>query len=342
MSDTEHPTAATRRPTIRDVARKAAVSKSLVSLVYSDPQAVSPARRQRVLAAAEELGYRPNSVARSLNGTRDDLVGILVADPRNPVLDAVVEAAQEEFERVGLLGLMTGAVRPRADPHGLDLRVVAMVADLRPARILIVGSVPDMGDIARLVTGARIVVASAYPDGIDASSVRGDDDRGIRLVVDHLRGLGHRRIAYVGGGDVPFAVSRARSFADAAADAGLTDVTIVPADFSERAGYRAAAACLDSSEPPTAIVSVNDLAGIGALTAVRRRGLGDRVAVTGYDNTYLAALGPIDLTSVEPGNGEIGRRAAQLLTSDAGAGGDVLVTPELVVRASTRGVVATA
>lgn len=125
------------RPTIRDVAKRAGVSKSLVSLVYSTPDSVGAERRQRVLGAAAELGYRPNHIARSLNGRRDDIVGILVADRRNPVLDAVVEAARQELERAGVLGLMTSAVRSRAGAREaeLDVDIVSMVADLRPSRL---------------------------------------------------------------------------------------------------------------------------------------------------------------------------------------------------------------
>lgn len=327
--------AGARRPTIRDVAERAKVSKSLVSLVFSAPSSVGPTRRQRVLKAAAELGYRPNQVARSLNGTREDIVGILVSDPRNPVLDEVVESARQELERAGRLGLVTSAVRPGEGEPRLDEAVVSMVADLRPAAVMIVGSVPGMRQIAQAVRGARIVVASAFPEGIESASVRGDDELGIRLLVDHLAGLGHRRIAHVGGGMRPVAAARAQAFEQASAASGCESAGIVHADFTERGGYRAACTLLEHTHPPTAILAVNDLAGIGALAAVAERGLAKRVAVTGYDNTYLARLGPIDLTSVEPGNVEIGRRAARLLMDEVAPQAEVLIRPELVARGST-------
>jgi len=327
-----------RRPTIRDVAGRAGVSKSLVSLVYSSPDLVSDQRRARVLAAAAELGFRPNHIARSLNGRRDDLVGILVSDPRNPVLYEVVESAREELERAGRLGLMTGAVRPGDGPPELDMDVLSMIADLRPSRLLVVGSVPGIERVVQAVGDARLVVASAIVAGSDVASVHGDDRRGMRLVIDHLASLGHRRIAHVGGGELPVATSRARAFVQAMHEHGLVGAAQAPADLTERGGHRAASTLLAMPDPPTAIVAPNDLAAIGALTAVRERGLGDGVAVTGYDNSYLAGLGPIALTSVEPGNAEIGRRAARLLLADEPPRGEVLVAPELVVRASTLGV----
>jgi DNA-binding LacI/PurR family transcriptional regulator len=325
-----------RRATIRDVARLAGVSKSLVSLVYSSPESVSPERTQRVLSAAAELGYRPNHIARSLNGVRGDVVGILVADPHNPVLDDVVEAARVALERAGRLGLLTSAVLPGTGPAHLDRDVVSMVADLRPSGLLVVGSVPDMATVVTAVDGARIVIASARAGGArDVASVRGDDDAGMRLVVDHLVGLGHRRIGHIGGEGSPVAVGRVRAFSAAMVEHGLEGDVIESSDFTERAGYRAALALLDRDEPPTAITGLNDLAAIGALTAVRERGLGDRVAVTGYDNTYLAGLGLIGLTSVEPGNAEIGRRAAELLLDPDASPVEILVAPELMVRASS-------
>jgi DNA-binding LacI/PurR family transcriptional regulator len=328
--------AGSKRPTIRDVAVRANVSKSLVSLVYSAPDSVSPARKQRVLDAAAELGFRPNHIARSLSGVRDDVIGILVADPRNPVFDEVVEAAREEFERAGRLGLMTSAVRPGTGEPELDVDVVSMIADLRPSRLLVVGSVPEMNRIARGVGSTRIIVASAFADDVDVASVRGDDARGIRLVVEHLAQLGHTRIAHIAGGEFPVALQRARAFAEALAERGLESRGVIGAGFTERDGYRATASLLDGDDPPTAIVAVNDLSAIGAMTAIRERGLAGRVAVTGYDNTYLAALGPIALTSVEPGNAEIGRRSARLLLRTSQPPHEVLIAPRLVVRSSTQ------
>ena len=98
-----------KRPTLRDVASAASVSKSLVSLVYANPDAVSDARRERVLAAADELGYRPNLVARSLRSTGGNLVLILVADLHNPLFADIIDAAREELSRAGQVSLLTAS-----------------------------------------------------------------------------------------------------------------------------------------------------------------------------------------------------------------------------------------
>lgn len=321
---------------MRDVAERAAVSKSLVSLAFSSPDSVSAARLARILAAAEALGFRPNRVARSLNGARDDFVAILVADSRNPVFAEVVDAARASLSAGGRLGLMTSALLPNASvgPE-LDLEAVAMLGDLQPAGVIVVGSVPRMDRVVEAMGSARIVIASARPDRLaGAATVRGDDEAGVRLVVDHLVELGHRRIGHVGGAGGRVASGRADAFVAAVRDRGLAADLVAESDFSETAGFRAAQALMDLDAPPTAITAVNDLAAIGVTAALRQRGLMDSVAVTGYDNTFLAALGAVELTSVDPDNTTIGHRAAELLLSEENAG-EVLIAPTLRVRASS-------
>jgi DNA-binding LacI/PurR family transcriptional regulator len=210
-----------------------------------------------------------------------------------------------------------------------------MLGDLQPSGLIVVGSVPTMDRVVEAMGSARIVIASARPERLaGAATVRGDDEVGLRLVVDHLAGLGHRRIGHVGGAGGRVASGRAAAFVTAMGEHGLDGSRIAESDFSEAAGFRAAQELLDRAEPPTAITAVNDLAAIGVTAAVRQRGLHDVVAVTGYDNTYLAALGAIGLTSVDPHNATIGRRAAEVLLSDDDPG-EVLVAPTLRVRASS-------
>jgi DNA-binding LacI/PurR family transcriptional regulator len=329
-------TTAARRATMRDVAERAAVSKSLVSLAFSSPGSVSPERLARILDAADALGFRPNRVARSLNGARDDFVGILVADSRNPVLAEVVDAARVSLASGGRLGLMTSAVLPNGSARPrLDLDAVAMLGDLQPSGLIVVGSVPTMDRVVQVMGAARIVIASARPGRLAGSAtVRGDDEVGIRLVVDHLVDIGHQRIGHVGGAGGRVATGRAEAFRAAIHEHGLDGGLVAESDFSEAAGYRAALELLDGDDPPTAITALNDLAAIGVTAAVRQRGLTGSVAVTGYDNTYLAALGAVDLTSVDPDNAAIGRRAAELLLSEENPG-EVLIAPTLRIRSSS-------
>lgn len=331
-----------KRPTIRDVAAAAGVSKSLVSLVYSNPESVSEARRNRVTAAADELGFRPNWVARSLAADDGNFVGILVADLHNPLFAEIVDAARLELARAGRFGLMTSAVLPRAagEPE-LDTRILAAFGDLRPSSILVVGSVPDMASLSRLSYDVPIVAASAIPDNLpSAQSVRSNETLGMALVVDHLVERGHTRIAHIGGHGGLVAAKRAEAYELAMTARGLSAYTRVEAsDFSERGGYAASTRLLANPRTrPTAITALNDLAALGALSAADDLGLSvpADVALTGYDNTFLSEIRRISLTSVDPNNAEIGALAARMLiAADGMPGGSYLVAPTLVSRQST-------
>ena len=346
MSTGETKKAPIRRPTIRDVAATAGVSKSLVSLVYSKPASVSEKRRQRVLDAADELGFRPNWVARSLATDNGHFVGILVADLHNPLFAEIVDAARIELARAGQFGFMTSAVLPRSgEEPQLDSRIIAAFSDLRPSGILVVGSVPGMASLSRLSYGVPIVVASAVADDLpSAMTVRVDDELGMRLVIDHLVGAGHRRIAHIGGEGGIVSAQRAQAYRAAMTAHGLkAEIWVHPSDYSEQAGYAATRSLLDSAARPTAITAVNDLAAIGALSAASDAGLTIPVnlAVTGYDNSFVSAIRGVSLTSVDPGNAEIGTQAAKWLScpdNEKRSPGEVyLVRPSLVIRDSTGG-----
>ncbi|HLS92436.1 MAG TPA: LacI family DNA-binding transcriptional regulator [Microbacterium sp.] len=332
------PASSRDRPTIRDVAAHAGVSKSLVSLLFSGGS-VSAERRERILASARELGYRPNLTARTLSASDGGFTGILVADLHNTVFAEVVDAARAELSHEGRAALLTSALL--RDPDGeprLDERALEIFRDLRPRSVLVVGSIPDLPALVDLIEGTPLVVASAVAEGLaPAATVHSDEQAGMALAVSHLVERGHSRIAHVGGRGGEVAVRRERAYARAMADSGLGDAArVAPSDYTERGGYRAAAALLDQADPPTGVVAVNDMAAIGVLAAAAERGV--RLAVTGYDNTALSALRQIDLTSVDPRNAEIGAQAARRIIQAEDGGddaGEILVAPRLVARAST-------
>ncbi|SJM71308.1 LacI family DNA-binding transcriptional regulator [Gulosibacter sp. 10] len=330
-----------KRPTIRDVAARAGVSKSLVSLVFSGGS-VSEDRKQRVLAAAEELGYRRNKTARSLAGADGDFTGILVADLHNSVFVEIVEAARAEFSRTDRGALLTSAAISDADGAlRLDRQALEALADLRPRSVLVVGTVPELEKLVKLVPQVPIVVASAIVEHLAvAATVRTDDWAGIRLAVEHLVGLGHERIAHIGGAGGAVARNRVAGYRAAMDALGLGGLARVEAsDYTERGGYAATRRLLEAGERPTAITAVNDLSAIGALGAIAEAGLDGAIAVVGYDNTSTARLQRVSLTSVDPHNVEIGDQAARMVAAleDGEPLGrrEVLVEPTLAVRDSS-------
>jgi DNA-binding LacI/PurR family transcriptional regulator len=328
-----------RRPTIRDVAERAGVSKSLVSLVMRGQPQVSDEKRQRVLAAAEELGYRLNFAARSLSIVRSGTVGVLLADPRNPALIDVVETAREVLEAADLSPLITNAVLPATSQ--LDAGAIGTLRDLRVEGVLVVGSVPSRAALAEMLGELPVVAASAQADGLRCDAVRTDDTAGMRLVVDHLVDRGHYRIAHLGGRGGAVAENRLRGYREAMNDRGLADEChVADADFSEDAGYRGMAQLLSSSEL-TAVVAVNDLAALGAMSAAADHGLRvpDQLALTGYDDSFVAAIRQISLTSVNADTDGIGARAAARLIERIGGDrsepSEFLLPPTLVIRSSS-------
>ncbi|WP_128376265.1 LacI family DNA-binding transcriptional regulator [Streptomyces cavernae] len=327
-----------RSPTIRDVAERAGVSKSLVSLVLRGSPQVSPEKRRAVLAAVEELGYRPNAAARSLSERRSRTVGVLLNDMRNPWFVELLDGLNSRLHEGGMRMLL-------ADGHlnrrlGDDLTRTFM--DLRVDGLVAVGTLPP-SEALRTAAGLvpTVVAGAREPSLPGVDIVSGDDEHGARLATEHLIALGHRRIAHIAGQGVVGALRR-RSFETVMREHGLAGTAIVAqGDLTEEGGYRATVRLLSSGQRPTAVFAFNDIACVGALSAAEELGL--RVprdlSLVGYDNTYLSRLRHLWLTTVDNASHEVGRRAAgRLLDRIAGParpGEVVLTTPALEVRGTT-------
>ncbi|MEV6739593.1 LacI family DNA-binding transcriptional regulator [Streptomyces sp. NPDC051104] len=329
-----------RPPTIRDVAERAGVSKSLVSLVLRGSDQVRPEKRRAVLAAVEELGYRPNAAARSLSERRTRTVGVLLNDMRNPWFVELLDGLNSRLHDAGLRMLL-------ADGHlnrrlGEDL--TRTFTDLRVDGLIAVGTLPPSEALRRAAARIPTVVAGAREPELPAVDiVANDDEQGARLATEHLIGLGHRRIAHIAGQGVVGALRRS-SFETVMREHGLEDSAIVEqGDLTEEGGHRAAIRLLSARQRPTAVFAFNDIACVGALSAAEELGL--RVprdlSLVGYDNTYLSRLRHLWLTTVDNGSHDVGRRAAARLldriADPARPEELVLTTPALKVRGTTSG-----
>lgn len=327
-----------RPPTIRDVAERAGVSKSLVSLVLRGSEQVRPEKRQAVLAAVEELGYRPNAAARSLSERRTRTVGVLLNDMRNPWFVELLDGLNSRLHDGGLHMLL-------ADGHlnrrlGDDL--IRTFTDLRVDGLVAVGTLPPSEELRTAAGRIPMVVAGAREPalpGVDV--VAGDDELGARLATEHLIGLGHRRIGHIAGQGVVGALRR-RGFEAVMREHGPADAALVAqGDLTEEGGYRATVRLLAGPERPTAVFAFNDMACVGALSAAEELGLKvpRDLSLVGYDNTYLSRLRHLWLTTVDTAGHEVGRRAAQRLLDriddPARPGEVVLTTPALEVRGTT-------
>ncbi|WP_416984714.1 LacI family DNA-binding transcriptional regulator [Streptomyces sp. T028] len=301
-----------RPPTIRDVAERAGVSKSLVSLVLRGSEQVRPEKRQAVLAAVEDLGYRPNAAARSLSERRTRSVGVLLNDLRNPWFVELLDGLNSRLHDSGLRVLLAdGRLNRRL---GEDL--TRTFTELRVDGLIAVGTLPPSEALRAAALHIPTVVAGARePDLPRVDVVACDDERGARLATEHLVALGHRRIAHIAGQGVVGGLRR-RSFETVMSEHGLAaEATVEQGDLTEEGGYRAMVRLLSAPRRPTAVFAFNDIACVGALSAAEESGL--RVprdlSLVGYDNTYLSRLRHLWLTTVDNAGHDVGRGAAQHL-----------------------------
>ncbi|MET7467010.1 LacI family DNA-binding transcriptional regulator [Nonomuraea sp. NPDC005501] len=327
-------------PTITTIAERAGVSIASVSRVLNG----LPTRQEtvrKVMAAAEELGYVRNAVARSLKSRRTHQVAFAMADVGNPAYLAMLREIQPVLKAAGyrLVLHSTGAVV--ADEidvlHSLGERYV-------DGMIMVPLRVTEAHLQMLAAARAPVVVIGSVPEGTPVDNVRADSRTGVRLAVDHLHGLGRRRIALVNGPtDTVPGAARGAAYREALAELGLPyDEDLVEiGDFYRAEGARAVAALLNRVGDVDALLCANDLIALGALDVLRAAGrrVPEDVAVVGMDDTDLAAASWPSLTSVSLGSAERGRAAAELLLDRLQEGEHeprvVTVPPRLVVRAST-------
>ena len=329
---------ASSHPTIIDVARRAGVSKSLVSMVMRGAANVGAERRARVLAAAEELGYRPNAAARSLVRQRTNLVGILLSDLHNPYFTEVVEGIEEAASAADYRALITSGSRVQAR----EARALDTLLQLRVDGLILAGTVLDSRSIRNAARTCPVTLVARATRAAGIDSVVNDDRAGAAMAVDHLRSLGHARIAHIDGGAGAGAASRRSGFLAAMRRHGLErSAQVVGGDFTEAGGAAGVEAVLAAGDPPTAVFVSNDLAAIGSLHALEAAGLavpGD-VSLVGYDNTGLAALGHIGLTTIDQPRHAMGMTGVELLLERVESGRTaprhIVIAPRLVVRRTT-------
>jgi DNA-binding LacI/PurR family transcriptional regulator len=327
-----------RHPTIVDVAERAGVSKSLVSLVLRDAPNVSDAKRAAVTKAADEIGYRPNAVARSLVRRRSYLIGVMVSDLHNPYFTEVIDGIQEAARGSGYHALFnTGGRAAAEEDEALDT-----LLQLRTDGIVMAGPVLSSRRIAAVAASVPVVVVARHSRSPAHDSITNDDRMGARIAVDHLVSLGHRRIAHVDGGRGAGAAQRRAGFLDAMDRHGLrSSARIVTGAFTEEGGRDGVTSLLGDRRGVTAVLVGNDLAAVGALDAFDEHGL--RVpadmSLVGYDNIALAGLGHIDLTTIDQPRRDMGVTAVRLLLErhdeDRRSARHLVVPPSLVVRGST-------
>lgn len=323
-----------RPPTMDDVAAAAGVSRALVSLVMRNAPNVSDKRRKAVLDAADRLGYRPNAAARSLAERRSHTLGVVVNDLHNPFFADLVDGIHEVAQANGFRLLLNTAWRTDVD----ERQAIDAFLEYRVDGILVLGSTTTGDTLREATKNAPLVTIGSVCEGVDA--VVNDDLRGGELAAEHLVELGHRDIVHLDGGNGAGAEHRRTGFSGVMESMGF-EVRIISGEFTEQSGVAAAAELVESGPMPTAVFAANDLAAVGLVDALTVAGhrVPEAVSVIGYDNTYLAKLRHIGLTTINQPRAEMGRLAAEIvmerLETRRRQAVCHVVTPELVVRSTT-------
>jgi LacI family transcriptional regulator len=302
--------------TIRDVARRAGVSTATVSRVLAGIGNPKPETAAAVMAAVDELGYRPSGVARSLRMKRTRTLGLIVTDIQNPFFPELVQATDLAARSLGysiLLG--SAAYDEHRAMHYLDLMV-----DRRVDGMIIASSQVSAATWQWLLASpVPVVVVNAEPSGLPVTVITSDNATGAGLAARHLLELGHRRIAYVRGADSFTAdAPRIEGFRRACAAAGIPaqDVIELRGDAQVEGGERAAGEVL-ALGGVTAIACYNDMTAIGVMRALRaagRRVPGD-VSVIGCDDIAAASWVVPTLSTVAQQKAEMGRLAVERLAA---------------------------
>lgn len=307
-----------------DVARLAGTSTAVVSYVVNNgPRPVAPATRQRVQAAIDQLGYRPNSVAQAMASRRTNLIGMVVPDARQPFFAELAHAVERVASERGKLVLI-------GNSDYVDDREVHYVREflgMRVAGLILISQGPSQraAEEFAAVEGARVVLLHRRPEAIDDVAVVTDDVLGAQLAVRHLLAHGHPYVACFGGPVASTApgdpvVDHIEGWQRAMDEAGApTEGRIVEAPFDRYGAYRAALALLRSPDRPPAVFCSTDDQAIGVLHAAREAGLRvpEDLAVAGFDDIAEAAFCDPPLTTIASDRDAMARAAVDLVLDDS-------------------------
>lgn len=331
--------------TLREVAKSAAVHVSTAS------RAINPETRylvndetvRRVLAAAEQLGYQPNSLARGLKLNRTFTIGVVIPDLTNPVFPPIIRGLEDDLGVVGYTVILgntdNDAERERSVLEAMSRRRVDGLV-LATAR----RDYPVLADLRD--AGVPVVLINRGTDDATVPTVTGDDHAGVGLALRHLAALGHERIAYVAGSQtVSTGFARYQGFVSWMSALGLEldpDRVVFADWFREDAGAQAFRMLLDRRDDFTAVVAGNDLIALGCYDVASERDIAvpADLSVVGYNDIPFSDKFSPPLTTIRVPLYEVGRQATQLLLDlldedrDDGVA-SVRLTPTLVERSST-------
>ena len=323
-----------------DVAEKAGVSRALVSIVFRGEVGAGEETRRRVLRVADEIGYRPDSAARLLARGRSRTLGVMFT-LQQTFHTKLIEAIYPEAERLGYEVLLSGAAQSRSEE-----KAVEALLSHRCESVIVLGSFAKpsfLGELGRRTVAVSVSrrVSHAHVDFVHSAEARG-----VHQAMDHLVGLGHRRIVHIDGGRGPGSAERRRAYRAAMRRHGLmAEERVIPGEHTEASGIetgRLLVAEHDEGRPlPTAVLAGNDRSAMGLLMSLTRAGVEvpRDMSVIGYDDSHLSHLMPIGLTTVRQDAARMAehavRFAVERLEDREREPQEAVLEPELVVRGTS-------
>ena len=329
-----------RNVTSIQVAKQAGVSQSTVSRVFSENSTnVSKKARQKVLKAAQELGYQPNIIARMMSTQQTNIIGIVMATVTSPFYPYVLEKFLEELQAIDRQVLLfTASANQSVDdilPQALQYRVDALI---------ITSAILSSEMIASTVqSGTPLILFNRVVNDSNISAVCADNVAGGRLAANVLLDTGHERLAFINGvHNTSTSQEREYGFIQGLEERGYKAVQRAQGYYTYESGFQATDLLLDGDTPPDAIFCANDIMAIGAVDAIRRRGLmvGQDVSVMGFDNIPMSAWGAYQLTTISQEVDKMIQKTIELMlekmeTPDAPSRVE-RIEGELIIRSSVR------
>jgi LacI family transcriptional regulator len=335
MKNTDrHAGTSERVPTLADVAREAGVAISTASRSFTNPPRVNARTRERIVEAADRLGYRPNALARALESGRTRTVGLVVSDITNPHFFGLIRGAEQQAATAGYTLVLADT---RQSPER-ELEVIARISSFVDGFILAASRLPT-DKLSAKIDNKPVVLVNRQVPGVP--SVVTDHVDGPRHVVEHLHSLGHRRLVFLGGPRQSWSgAMRWNAVRERATTLGMEASLLGPFPPSIEGGPAAADAALGAGA--TAVIAHNDLLAIGALRRFAERGvrIPEQVSVVGFDDIFGSDFCTPPLTTLAGPLEMVGRSAVDLvLAADRPNRGEPipqLTAPaHLVIRSTT-------
>lgn len=328
--------------TISDVAKLAGVSAMTVSRVINNSGYISRETRSRVEAAIAELAYVPNALGRQLRSKRTKMLALVLSDIMNPFFTTIARGVEDAARAQGFSVMFCNTDESETE----EAQYLLMLVERQVDGVLLVPA-SSSGRSLRMLSSHQVpvVVLDRRIESRNVDSVRCDSEGGAHMLTEHLVRLGHRRIAVLTGRrSVSTSADRVAGYRRALLDAGLDqdDDLVRYGEYNQVDGYRMAREILAMDPRPTAIFAANNFIAFGVMRALREAGLRvpEDMSIVAFDDVPAAWVGDPFLTVVDQPAYEIGQRAAELMLSrlegsTSGAGREVVLPSELIVRRSS-------